>query len=257
MSIDAKKLVKEGYADLLKIPADAFGQSQAQIFETPARDQPAWAKWVIPIWIVRFDAMPVCSVSPAYVNIAKQVMKKISDSEILSRELLISGRALLNSGGSWHQREIFAYLKNAPVQQSAFHADVLSLKDRDARRLLNLYDGGAVVIRDGIGEFIAYAGIKDKGKLQEIAVWTHEAHRGKGMAKSVVYEAIKTILNAGKIPIYIPDNLDNVASYRVAQSLGFENIGETIFWEYELENWKGFLQEGLFRKTWNWLLKNL
>jgi hypothetical protein len=38
----------------------------------------------------------------------------------------------------------------------------------------------------------------------------------------------------------VPDNLNNVASYALAQVIGFEKVAETLFFEYELPNWRGF-----------------
>ena len=259
ISDNAQRVIEEGYARFLNVPLETFYQEHIQVFETAVRDRPAWAKWVMPIWIARFSAAPVCSVSSNYIAIANRLIDNLNSYAILSPQLLTHACTLLDADGKWQQREILGYRKSQrPHHQHGLDVEQLTLKSIDARRLLNLFDGGVFVVRNEHGDIVAHAGIKNKGMLQEIAVWTHEAYRRQGMARAVASEAITSILSKQNIPTYVPDTLDNKASYLLAHTLGFEKLGEMIFWEYELPDWKGFLDNNTFAKIRKWVLaKNL
>ena len=231
------KSVEEGYTNLLGVPVDAFQKMQIQLIETPQRDKPAWAKWVVPIWIIRFTAAPVCSVSPKYVEIAKKLVEKLDSMDILEPKLLTYAQTIHGEDGCWNQREVLVYKNEVPTNRHGHWVEQLKLSGNNSRRLLNRFDGGVFVIRSEVGDIAAYAGVKDKGIIQEIAVRTDQAYQRQGMAQDVVSEAIKAIMAKGNIPTYIPDSLDNKVSYLLAQKLGFEKVGEMIFWENELTDY--------------------
>jgi predicted GNAT family acetyltransferase len=76
--------------------------------------------------------------------------------------------------------------------------------------------------------------------LGEIAVGVEEGYRRQGFGKAVVAHAVARVLAAGKVPVYVPDELTNAASNAQARSLGFAKLGETLYWEEELPDWHGF-----------------
>jgi RimJ/RimL family protein N-acetyltransferase len=248
------KTIEEGYARLLDVPVNALYQKRIQIIETDSRNKPVWAKWVVPIWIIRFTGAPVCSVSSKYIEIAKKLVEKLDNLDILSPRLLTFAQTIHNGSGRWNQREILVYKNGIPAKRHGHKVEQLMLKDDNSRKLLNFFDGGVFVIRNESGEIVAYAGMKDKGIIQEIAVRTDHAYQRQGMAQDVISQAITTILAEGNIPTYIPDSLDNTASYLLALKLGFDKVGEMIFWEYELQNWPGFVKEPSLTKIKNRLI---
>lgn len=78
------------------------------------------------------------------------------------------------------------------------------------------------------GAPIAGVGIKVHDRYgHEIAVVTEEAARGSGVARRLVATAARKILADGAVPTYLhaPDNL---ASARVADAVGFVDIGWTV-----------------------------
>jgi RimJ/RimL family protein N-acetyltransferase len=245
------KSIEEGYAHLLDIPVDSFHQKNIQLIETDNQRKPTWAKWVVPIWIIRFTASPVCTVSTEYVDVAKQLVEKLNKLDILSPKLLEFAQMIHKENGGWNQREIMIYKNNISVKRHGHKVEQLKQIDSHSRILLNRFDGGVFVIRNEINDIVAYAGVKNKGIIQEIAVKTDPTYQRKGMAQDVVSQAITAILDDGKIPTYIPDSLDNAASYLLAQKLGFDKVGEMIFWEYELPDWSGFIKESLLNKMKN------
>jgi RimJ/RimL family protein N-acetyltransferase len=251
-------LIEKGYAKLLNVPVESFHQELTQIIETSLRDQPSWAKWVMPVWIIRFTAAPVCSVSPYYGAVAEKLVEKLNSQSVLTASLLSYAQTLLNTDGTWQQREILIYNKSVSIHEKSEHnVEKLTPKSHKAARLLNLFDGGVFVIRNNFGDIVCYAGIKNKGLIQEIAVHTNEAYRRQGMARAVISAATNNILAGPSIPTYIPDRLDNTASYLLAEALGFEKVGEMFFFECELSNWKGFYQEKAFSKYQRWVREKI
>ena len=93
---------------------------------------------------------------------------------------------------------------------------------------LHPFGGQALVVLDD-GVYVAGVGIKrhdDAG--WEIAVGTEPAARGRGLARRLVTQAARHILEHGAIPTYFHDP-DNVASAHVAEAAGFPDRGWTAF----------------------------
>ena len=77
------------------------------------------------------------------------------------------------------------------------------------------------------GAYLAGVGIKRHDQYgQEIAVGTEPAARGKGLARRLVAQAARRILDEGAVATY-QHAFDNVASGRVAQAAGFPDRGWT------------------------------
>lgn len=75
------------------------------------------------------------------------------------------------------------------------------------------------------GEFLAGVGIKRHDAYgREIAVGTTESARGRGLARALVAQAARRVLDEGAIPTYLHDRA-NVASARVADAAGFADRG--------------------------------
>ena len=61
----------------------------------------------------------------------------------------------------------------------------------------------------------------------ELAVVTEEAHRGQGLARRLVTQAARRVLDDGAVPVYLHDPA-NVASARTADASGFPDVGWRI-----------------------------
>lgn len=100
--------------------------------------------------------------------------------------------------------------------------------DCDSERLpawLGPFGGEALVVFADDGRYLAGVGIKRHDRFaHEIAVGTEPDARGRGLARRLVAEAARHILNSGAIPTYLHD-ADNWASDRVATAVGFTNTG--------------------------------
>lgn len=85
--------------------------------------------------------------------------------------------------------------------------------------------GGEVLVADGDGTHLAGVGIKRHDAYgRELAVVTTEAARGRGLARRLVAQAARRILDEGAVPTYLHDRT-NIASARVAEAAGFPDRG--------------------------------
>ena len=63
----------------------------------------------------------------------------------------------------------------------------------------------------------------------EVSVAVDPVHRGQGLARALVAQASRTILAAGRLPIYLHETT-NLASARVAEATGFADLGWRLVW---------------------------
>ena len=90
---------------------------------------------------------------------------------------------------------------------------------------LRPFGGHALVAFDDRGHYLAGVGIKRHDRFgHEISVGTEPHARGQGLARRLVAQAARHILDQGRIPTYL-HTFDNVASSRVAAGAGFPDLG--------------------------------
>jgi ribosomal protein S18 acetylase RimI-like enzyme len=90
---------------------------------------------------------------------------------------------------------------------------------------LRPFGGQALVAFDKKGGYLAGVGIKRHDQFgHEISVGTSPHARGLGLARRLVAQAARHILDQGLIPTYL-HALDNIASSRVASAAGFPDLG--------------------------------
>jgi GNAT superfamily N-acetyltransferase len=90
--------------------------------------------------------------------------------------------------------------------------------------------GGDVLIAtdEDNGAYLAGVGIKRHNAFgHELSVGTEPAARGRGLARRLVAQAARRILDEGAIPMYLHDPA-NTASARVADAVGFADRGWSI-----------------------------
>ena len=82
-----------------------------------------------------------------------------------------------------------------------------------------------LVHRTAQGRYLAGVGIKRHTRFaHEIAVGTAPEARNQGLARVLVAQAARRILDDGAVPLYLHD-VDNAASARVAEAAGFPDRG--------------------------------
>lgn len=90
---------------------------------------------------------------------------------------------------------------------------------------LRPFGGDVLVARSSTGEYLAGVGLKRHDPLGiEISVGTEPAARGMGLARRLVSEAARAILDRGAVPTYLHDPA-NIASAKVAEASGFADRG--------------------------------
>jgi len=90
------------------------------------------------------------------------------------------------------------------------------------------FNGPRLVTFGDDGTPIAGVGIKIHDPYgHELSVVTEEQARGSGIARRLVATAARRILADGAVPTYL-HAADNVASARVAEAVGFADIGWTV-----------------------------
>ena len=89
-----------------------------------------------------------------------------------------------------------------------------------------------LVVRDADGDYLAGAGVKRHDAYgHELAVGTVPAARGRGLARRLVAQAARRVLDEGAVPTYLHER-DNLASARVADAAGFPDRGWRAYGVY-------------------------
>ncbi|MGC4845615.1 GNAT family N-acetyltransferase [Micromonospora sp. DT15] len=97
---------------------------------------------------------------------------------------------------------------------------------------LRLFDRPVLVVRDPDGAYLAGAAIKRHDAYgHELAVGTAPAAQGRGLARRLVAQAARRVLDEGAIPTYLHER-DNHASARVAEAAGFPDRGWRAYGVY-------------------------
>ncbi|MGK5738737.1 GNAT family N-acetyltransferase [Micromonospora sp. URMC 103] len=97
---------------------------------------------------------------------------------------------------------------------------------------LRLFDRDVLVVRAPDGRYLAGVGIKRHDPYgHELAVGTAPAARGRGLARRLVAQAARRVLDEGAVPTYL-HNHGNRASARVAEAAGFPDRGWRSFGVY-------------------------
>jgi RimJ/RimL family protein N-acetyltransferase len=90
---------------------------------------------------------------------------------------------------------------------------------------LKPFNGGVLAVWGDDGAYIAGVGLKKHDPLvQEIAVGTEPAARGRGLARRLVVTAARAVLDGGASVMYL-HHKDNAASAHVAAAAGFADDG--------------------------------
>jgi RimJ/RimL family protein N-acetyltransferase len=231
---DLTSKLKSGHARLISAPSDAFETPGLRFEVVEKRSQVAWGgNWFQPVWAVRLFQTTVCTVAPEYAQQARAVLAPFQDRSLLSPELLLALQNCFGSAG-WQALEIFAYPHSSPPPGAPKHpVSKLAPEHPEYPAYTREFSGGTYAIFAPDGRIAAYAGVKDHGWINEIAVGTEPEHRNKGMGTAVVTRAVAAILSRARVPVYVPDDLSNQGSYALARAVGFEKVGEMLLWEVQ------------------------
>ena len=198
------------------------GAPGLRVVATPVRDRPGWDGQAHPvIGVLDADGGGVMSVPLAYADRARALDGGPVDA-VLAELPAAVGRpqarayrgvfrwtfdpAPLPDGGTW----IPADAPVVPEWLRVFGGDVLLALD------------------PATGEYLAGVGIKRHDQFgHELSVGTAEAARGRGLARRLVAQAARYVVDNGRVATYLHDPA-NTASAKVADAAGFPDKGWSI-----------------------------
>jgi len=113
----------------------------------------------------------------------------------------------------------------APLSDAGVWVDAT---DEEVPEWLRPFGHQVLIARDpDSGAYLAGVGIKHHDRYgRELAVGTEPAARGGGLARRLVAQAARRVLDEGAVPTYQHDPT-NIASARVAEAAGFPDRGWT------------------------------
>jgi GNAT superfamily N-acetyltransferase len=187
------------------------------------RIQPAWDGQIYPMVGVGAPGGTVISVPPA-----RAAAVRVLADQPLDDLLAKLPTALGLFGGSRVYRGVFRYcLEPEPLPDAG---EWLAHDHPVVPQWLRPFGGDVLVVRDPeTGGYLAGVGIKRHDAYgNELSVGTEEAARGLGLARRLVAQAARRVLDEGAVPTYL-HAVDNTASARVAEAAGFPERGWAVY----------------------------
>lgn len=180
-----------------------------------ARDEPGWDGGLHRVVGVTTPERGVVSVPPAA---AAAVTGWVNRGGLPVRIPAVAG-----VGGRWFDG-VFRWCAAPAALADA--GEWLAADDPSVPVWLRPFGGEVLVAVDGrSGEHLAGVGVKKHDAHgHELAVVTAEAARGRGLARRLVAQAARRVLDEGAVPTYVHAR-SNTASARVAAAAGFPDAG--------------------------------
>jgi len=200
--------------------------AEVDVVGSVRRERPGWdGRRVFPLLGVSTPEATVLSVPPVQLATVRNRVTRLGSRW---RELLPSLPDLLGHedlhvySGVFRWCEQPAPLSDAGVWVAADDAAVPEWLRPFGHQVLIAWDADT-------GEYLAGVGIKVHDEYgRELAVGTESAARQRGLARRLVAQAARRVLDEGGIPTYQHDPA-NVASARVADAAGFPDRGWRSF----------------------------
>lgn len=198
--------------------------AELDILSEPRRTRPGWDGHIHPVLGVASPRGGVLSVPPEHARpIAEQYAK---NPDLAHLGPLVPAMAGFPERG-WFTAVYRWTTHPAPLADAGVW---ISAQAPEVPEWLRPFNGDVLVARDpDSGEHLAGVGIKRHDAYgRELAVVTAPRARGRGLARRLVAQAARRVLEEGAIPTYMhaPENL---ASAAVAAAAGFPDTGWTSF----------------------------
>jgi RimJ/RimL family protein N-acetyltransferase len=182
------------------------------------RDEPGWDGRRYPAVGISTPDSGVLSVPPGRVDAVRALADRPVD------ELLAHLPEALDRPGGTAYRGVFRWTtRPEPLSDAGIW---LPFDRPVVPEWLRPFGGDVLVALDeDTGAYLAGVGIKRHDRYgHELAVGTVEAARGRGLARRLVCQAARRVLDGGAVPTYVHDPA-NVASAKVARAAGFADLG--------------------------------
>jgi len=199
-------------------PVDVVGAS--------ARLRPGWDGSTTALVGVGTPTRTLLSVPPDRVKAVTQVLGRLDDPDVRRAVVrAVGARGRILGRGVFRWSRCVADTRRLPDA-----GDWLDQSDpRVPDWLLPFNYGPVLVAWDDAGAYGAGVGIKRHDPVgHEIAVVTTAALQGRGVARRLVAQAARRIIDEGALPTYLHDPA-NGASARVADAVGFPDRGWSVY----------------------------
>lgn len=191
--------------------------SRLDVASSPARSEPGWDGVVRPVIGVATPSGAVVSVPASALEQARRLAEQ--------GERVFAARigVLVDLEGAQLVRAVFRY-----SEHRSDLPDAGAWTPRDDPRVppwLKPFTGDVLVAFADDGSYAAGVGLKKHNALGvELAVGTEPRHRDKGLAKRLVAQAARAVIDSGAVALYLhaPTNLPSAA---VANATGFPDRG--------------------------------
>jgi GNAT superfamily N-acetyltransferase len=185
------------------------------------RTRPGWDGQIYPVVGVGTPTGVVLSV-PSTRAAAVRGLAHLPVDDLLAK---LPGAVGLDGRTSY--QAVFRYaLATAPLPDAGAW---VSIEDPVVPPWLRPFGGDVLIARDDEGRYLAGVGIKrHDGYGQELSVGTGPAARGRGLARRLVAQAARRVLDEGAVPTYM-HAVDNLGSARVAEAAGFPDRGWSAY----------------------------
>jgi GNAT superfamily N-acetyltransferase len=199
------------------------GEGPIDVVGSPRREQPGWDGRIFPVIGVHSPDSGVLSVRPVD---AAAVRDGLGDHKTWD-DLLPALPHLLGRSDRFVYSGVFRYC-DRPISPADLPdaGDWIAAEHPSVPEWLRPFGHEVLITWDpDTGAYLAGVGIKHHDRYgQEIAVGTEEAARGKGLARRLVAQATRRILDEGSVATYQHDPA-NHASAHVADAAGFPDRG--------------------------------
>jgi ribosomal protein S18 acetylase RimI-like enzyme len=182
------------------------------------RERPGWDGRVYPVVGVSNAESGVLSVPPGHLDAARALANGSPDRLLTGLPAVIGRpRAVVYQG-------VFRWTVDpAPLPDAGVWVPA---DDPVVPDWLRVFGGEVLLALDlGSGGYLAGVGIKRHDRYgQELSVGTAPEARGRGLARRLVAQAARRIVDGGAVATYLHDPA-NLASARVADAAGFPDRG--------------------------------
>ncbi|WP_345635274.1 GNAT family N-acetyltransferase [Rugosimonospora acidiphila] len=186
------------------------------------RQQPGWDGAIHPLIGVRAVQGTVLSVPPDRLD----AVRRLADAAPGRKDLLAELPDAVGQPGRTVYTGVFRWsTRPAPLEDAGNWVDC---SDPVVPEWLRVFGHQVLIAADpDTGGYLAGVGLKRHNQYgYELAVGTEPPARGRGLARRLVAQAARRVLDEGAVPTYQHAS-DNFASARVADAAGFPDRGWT------------------------------
>ena len=195
--------------------------SPVDVVANPRAAEPRWDGAVAPaVGVATETGWAVLGVDPAAADAVAGFAARTPDVDAVLAALPdLLGRPGVGGRGSFRWTTDPAPFEDAGVW--------LPREDPRVPAWLKPFNDDVLVVLDG-DEYVAGVGVKKHDAFgHELSVGTTEPARGRGLARRLVAQAARRVLDEGRVPTYLHAP-DNAASAKVAQAVGFVDRGWSV-----------------------------